>query len=59
MKLILNIIIIAAAVYGIASFLGHEQEARDIVNAAPEYAEQALIDGYDALDKIKPVSPVF
>jgi hypothetical protein len=59
MKLILKIMIVAAAAYGIASFLGHEQEAREIVEAAPEYATQALSDGYEKLEKIKPISPAF
>ncbi len=57
MKLILKIMIVAAAAYGIASFLGHEQEAREIAEAAPEYARQVLDDGYEKLDKIKPISP--
>ena len=59
MKLILKIMIVAAAAYGIASFLGHEQEAREIVDAAPEYATQVLSDGYEKLDKVKTLSPVF
>tara|TARA_R100001126_G_C4753791_1_gene114341 strand:- start:363 stop:551 length:189 start_codon:yes stop_codon:yes gene_type:complete len=48
-KSIIAIIILIPATYGIFSYLGHQEQAHDIIEEAPQKIEKALDEGKEKL----------
>jgi hypothetical protein len=49
LKSIIAIIILIPATYGIFSYLGHQEQAHDIIEDAPQKIEKALDEGKEKL----------
>ena len=48
-KSIIAIIILIPATYGIFSYLGHQEQAHDIIEEAPQKIEKSLDEGKEKL----------